>query len=421
MDFRYWAGTDVGRKRTHNEDNYLIDKNLNLFVVADGMGGHASGEVASAIAVHAVRDVLYEARDVIERYDDDDPSCHIEICTLLEYAVHIACEEIFQKALQEPEKRGMGTTLVLLLLIGERGFIAYVGDSRIYLARGGAVYQLTEDHSLVNELVRKGKMRADEFEGSPYANFKNAMTRAVGVYENVEVDTLDFDVIPGDCFLLCSDGLSEYVDDTDIINTIALPDTDDIPGRLIELANTRGGKDNITAVVVQVPADESSVRAAEVNLTLDTLKKIPLFSRLSYQQLVRIMNVTRQTPITEGQVICREGESGEEMFLLVRGRIGLTKDGVTITELGPGSHFGEMSLVDASARSATATAVEEGKLLTMSRHDFYEILRKEAPLAVKLLWSLVRVLAERLRITTADLSEARHAALPDMTDDLFEG
>jgi serine/threonine protein phosphatase PrpC len=421
MDFRYWAGTDIGRKRTHNEDNYLIDKNLNLFVVADGMGGHASGEVASAIAVHAVRDVLHDARDIVDAYDDDDPSCHIEICTLLEYAVHIACEEIYQKALQEPEKRGMGTTLVLLLLIEERGFIAYVGDSRIYLTRGGAVYQLTEDHSLVNELVRKGKMRADEFEGSPYANFKNAMTRAVGVYENVEVDTLDFDVIPGDCFLLCSDGLSEYVDDTDIINTIALPDTDDIPGRLIELANTRGGKDNITAVVVQVPADESSDRAAEVNLTLDTLKKIPLFSRLSYQQLVRIMNVTRQKPIAEGQVICREGESGEEMFLIVRGKIGLTKDGVTITELGPGSHFGEMSLVDASARSATATVVEAGKLLTMSRHDFYEILRKEAPLAVKLLWSLVRVLAERLRITTADLSEARHAALPDMTDDLFEG
>lgn len=422
MDFRYWAGTDIGRKRTHNEDNFLIDKNLNLFVVADGMGGHASGEVASAMAVHAVRDVLYDARDVIDGYEDDNPSCHIEVCTLLEYAVHVACEQIYQKALQEPEKRGMGTTLVLLLIIGERGFIAYVGDSRIYLLRGGAVYQLTEDHSLMNELVRRGKIRADEFDGSPYANFKNAMTRAVGVYENVEVDTLDFDVIPGDCFLLCSDGLSEYVDDTDIINTIALPDTDDIPGRLIEMANTRGGKDNITAVVVQVPADESSDRAAEVNLTLDTLKKIPLFNRLSYQQLVRIMNVTRQQPIAEGQVICREGESGEELFLIVRGRIGLTKDGVTITELGPGSHFGEMSLVDASARSATATATEDGKLLTISRPDFYEILRKEAPLAVKLLWSLVRVLAERLRVTTANLSEARHAAeLPDMTDDLFEG
>ena len=120
MDFRYWAGTDVGRKRAHNEDNFLIDKNLNLFVVADGMGGHASGEVASAMAVHAVRDVLYTARDAIESYEDDDPSCHIEICTLLEYAVHMACDQIYQKALQEPEKRGMGTTLVLLLIIEER-------------------------------------------------------------------------------------------------------------------------------------------------------------------------------------------------------------------------------------------------------------------------------------------------------------
>ena len=230
MEIKYWAGTDVGRKRSDNEDNFLIDKRLKLFVVADGMGGHASGEVASAVAVHGIRDVIDRERDILDSYDDDDPKCHVEVCTLLEYAVHHTCESIFHKARREPEKRGMGTTLVALLIIGARGFIAYVGDSRIYLLRGGIVYQLTEDHSLRNELIRLGKITADEFERSPYANLKNAMTRAVGVYESVEVDTLDFDIIPGDAFLLCSDGLYEYLSEEDIAHAIGLPQIREVPG-----------------------------------------------------------------------------------------------------------------------------------------------------------------------------------------------
>ena len=423
MEIKYWAGTDIGRKRSDNEDNYLVARELKLFVVADGMGGHASGDVASALAVHAVHEVIAAQADVFDSYDDTDPRSHIEVCTLLEYAVHCACERIFAKASQEPEKKGMGTTMVVLLLHANRGFIAYVGDSRIYLSRGGMVYQLTEDHSILNELVRQGRMTADEFDESPYAKLKNAMTRAVGVFETVEVDTLDFDVIPGDAFLLCSDGLYEYLEETDIANSLAIAEVEDIPGRLIELANRRGGKDNITALVVQVQSDEGDHdRAAEANFTLDTLKRVPLFAQLSYQQVVRIMNLARQRPFHPDQVLCRENELGYEFFVILRGEVALTKGGSTITKLGPGSHFGEMALIDASPRSATATALTEGKILTVSRLDFYEILRKEAPLAVKLLWSLIRVVTQRLRQTTADLSEARKFAeeIPDMTDDLFE-
>lgn len=425
MEIQYWAGTDVGRKRSDNEDNYLIDKDLRLFVVADGMGGHASGEVASAMAVHAVREVVAAEADILEQYDDDDPRSHVEVCTLLEYAVHRACEAIHQKARVEPEKRGMGTTIVVLFIIGARGFIAYVGDSRIYLLRGGVVYQLTEDHSLKNELIRLGKIRADEFDDSPYAKLKNAMTRAVGVYESVEVDTLDFDIIAGDAFLLCSDGLYEYLDDNDIARVIALPEIRELPGRLIETANTRGGKDNISAIVVQMRGDEDDLdRAAEVNLTLDTLKGVPLFRQLSYQQLVRIMNIAREQRLIPDKVLFSEGDRGTELLVILRGSVELQKNGVPVAELGPGAHLGEMALIDASARSTTAVGREEGKLLTISRGDFLEILRKEPPLAVKLLWTFVRVLAERLRTTTAELSDVRSGAVVDLTaevgDDLFE-
>lgn len=408
MEVRYFAATDIGRKRAANEDNFLVDHDLHLFVVADGMGGHASGEIASAIAVHAVRDVIHHERGVLAEYDDEDPRSHVEICTLLEYAVHCAGERIHDRAQKEPEKRGMGTTIVVLLVIGARGFIAYVGDSRIYLVRGGIVYQLTEDHSLKNELIRLGKIRADEFEDSPYANLKNAMTRAVGVYPMVEVDTLDFDIIPGDSFLLCSDGLYEYLDDNDITRALAVPEIRDVPGRLVELANTRGGKDNITAVTVQVAGEASDHdRASEVNFTLDRLKGVPLFRQLSYQQLVRIMNVARSRNLDVGQTIFREGDEGTELHVLLRGSVELSRGGVRIAELPAGTHLGEMSLIDASPHTVTATASSPSKVLGIARHDFYEILRKEPALAVKLLWSFVRVLAERLRATTAELTHAR--------------
>lgn len=418
MEIRHFAATDVGRKRTVNEDNFLVDHDLRLFVVADGMGGHASGEVASALAVHVVRDVLLRERDLLREYDDEDPRSHVEVCTLLEYAVHCAGEAIHDKAQREPEKRGMGTTIIVLLLIGARGFIAYVGDSRIYLLRGGIVYQLTEDHSLKNELIRLGKIRADEFEDSPYAGLRNAMTRAVGVYPMVEVDTLDFDLIPGDSFLLCSDGLYEYLDDNDVARNLSLPEIREVPGRLVELANTRGGKDNITAVVVQAVGEASDRdRASEINFTLDTLKAVPLFRQLSYQQLVRIMNVARTRNLDTGQAVFREGDEGSELHVLLRGRVELSRGGVRIAEHAAGSHLGEMALIDASEHTVTATAAEPSKVLGIARHDFYEILRKEPALAVKLLWSFVRVLAQRLRNTTAELSNARapelDAALAD--------
>lgn len=414
MDLKYWASTDVGRKRTHNEDNFLIDQELRLFVVADGMGGHASGEVASAMAVHTIRGIVAREQDLFEETRGDDPSWHMEICMLLEYAVHVACEQIYAKGLQEPEKKGMGTTVVCLLIAADRGYIAYVGDSRIYLLRGGIVYQLTEDHSLMNELIRQGKITAEAFDDSPYAQFKHAMTRAVGPNEIVEVDTLDFDMIPGDSFLLCSDGLYEYLDDTDISRMLSLTEVKDIPGRLIDMANTRGGKDNITALIIQVPENaDGSDRAAEINFTLDTLKSIRLFAELNYQQLVRIMNIARIIAFEADDVLCYQGQPAEELFVILRGIVELESSGSHVATLQQGSHFGEMALVETTPRSATATAIRPGKLLIINREDFFEILRKEAPLAVKLLWAFVQELSVRLRQTNQDLSVARGSGIPD--------
>jgi serine/threonine protein phosphatase PrpC len=424
MELSFWAATDVGKKREHNEDNFLVDKKLSLFVVADGMGGHASGEVASNIAVHEFRTAIEARADLMEAFIRADGTARgADILVLLEQAVQAAGMAIFQRGKLEPEKRGMGTTISALLLVGTRGFIAHVGDSRIYLVRGGQVIQLTEDHSLINELIRRGKVTKDTLSRSPYSAYKNAVTRAVGVYETVQVDTIDFDLLPGDQFLLCSDGLHSYLDDDKIKEMFSSEEITAVPKRFIDHANEGGGQDNITAICLRIPLgapEAPDARAEELTRKIEVLKQMPLFRHLTYKEIIRVLNLTEVSDYGPGEDIMKEGEPGDDLYILLRGRVRLHKEGAFITNLLPGAHLGEMALVDRTPRSVTATAEERSRLLILRRQEFYEIIRKDPPLSVKLLWSFVQVLAERLRKTTADLSGARQEAeADDLTDDVL--
>ena len=169
MQVRFWAATHPGRTRDHNEDNFLVDKKLNLFIVADGMGGHAAGEIASSVAVREVRRVVAENRDIVENYAHEESTVgRHEVLRLIEQAIHVACSRIFEMAQETPERRGMGTTLCMLLVAGRRGFLGHVGDSRIYLLRAAQVHQLTEDHSLVNELIKRGRLKPGDAFDSPF-------------------------------------------------------------------------------------------------------------------------------------------------------------------------------------------------------------------------------------------------------------
>ncbi len=408
MEVRFWAATDVGRARDHNEDNFLVDKKLNLFIVADGMGGHAAGEVASSVAVREVRRIVAENRKIVASYArDESPEGRHAVLRLIEQAAQAACARIFELAQQSADRRGMGTTLSLLLIAGRRGFIGHVGDSRIYLLRSEQVHQLTEDHSLINELIKRGRLKPGDVFDSPY---KNAVTRAVGVYESVQVDTLDFDILPGDEFLLCSDGLSCYLETESTRRILANENIREVPERFIALANEAGGKDNITAIVVRIldEADEArSERMTEVRLKLDTLRAIPLFKYLSYKGLVKVMNITETRRFRTGTRIFEEGTRGDEFYIVLSGTVRITKAGVHLAELGPGGHFGEMAMVDKAARSATATAVDDVKALVIQRRQFYDVMRRDPVMSVKLMWSFIQVLSTRLRLTNRELLSAR--------------
>jgi PPM family protein phosphatase len=422
-NIRFYAATDVGRVRDHNEDNYLVDKKLALFVVADGMGGHAAGEVASALCVRIIHEELKRERKVIETHAQQGPQSSRggrDILNLLEQAVQKACARIHEEAKGDSQKRGMGTTLSALLIAGSYGYIAHVGDSRIYLCREGRIQQVTEDHTVYNELVKRGKLTKDQIEKVAQ---KNAITRAVGVYERVEVDTLTIEVLPGDQFLLASDGLHGYIAHTaEIEPYFEDEDGDQAAVGLIELANRKGGKDNITALLVRLGEGDAkdSVRAKRLALKRDVLVKMPLFSRLHERELLRIMQVAEVIAYLPEQIVVREGDRGDELFILLSGLVKVTRGEAVLSEVVPGEHFGEMALIRAMPRTATVIAVEESELIVLRRTDFYEILRKEHELAVKLLWQFLGVLADRLDQTSHDLSTAREElAAEDVSDAIF--
>jgi len=315
----------------------------------------------------------------------------------------------------------MGTTLVALLIVGKEAFVIYVGDSRIYLLRDGVLEQITEDHTVYNELIKRKKMPKEQVEQLAQ---KHAITRAVGVYEHVEPDTLVVDLLQGDRFLLCSDGLSGYFEDEleQLGKFLAEPDADAAVRQLIDWANEHGGKDNITSVVVTVgdAAERDETRAKKLQLKRDILARMPLFRPLNDREILRVLQVTDVLTYKPGEIVITEGEKGEELFIVLSGQLKVTRNGADVAVLPQGAHVGEMALVRSQPRSATVTAEQTSELMVIRRQEFFEILRKEHQLAVKLLWQFTGVLADRLAETTRELGAAKEElAAEDITSEIF--
>ncbi len=248
------GATDVGRVRTNNEDCYRIVAPLNLFVLSDGMGGEAHGEVASALAVETVvkHCLDVEANPAARVLGQTQPNWSARTKRLAT-ALHLANKCIFQSAEEHPEQHGMGATLTAAWIDGAKLSIAHVGDSRAYLLRTGSLLQLTRDHSLVAEQVRRGILTAAEAEES---DMQSVLLRALGAHPEIEVDAEEHLLFPRDILLLCSDGLTRMVTEPEIAGTLqAETDPAQAAEKLVALANERGGPDNITVVIVRLEKD----------------------------------------------------------------------------------------------------------------------------------------------------------------------
>jgi protein phosphatase len=249
MDFS--GRTDVGRVRGNNEDSFKLVPELNLFVLADGMGGEAHGEVASGMAVDSIvhHCQQWQANPSLPLQGEGRPELSDKTNRLIS-AIRVANREIYVAAKDDASKRGMGSTVVCAWIDGQRLCVAHVGDSRAYLLRHGELQQLTEDHSLVAEQVRRGVLTRQQADTS---KMQSVLLRALGIEEDVEVDAAEHFLMDGDMVLLCSDGLDRMVTDPEIASTmLTYPTADAATGRLIELALENGGEDNVTVVMLRI-------------------------------------------------------------------------------------------------------------------------------------------------------------------------
>jgi len=242
--------TNVGMKRTHNEDNFSIFEESGLYVVADGMGGHASGEVASKMAVDALREFFQATAEDPERtwpYKMDRSKGYEE--NRLITGIKLANLRIYDAAQREARQRGMGTTIVTLFAVEDGVYIAHVGDSRGYRVRDGKIEQLTEDHSLLNDYIKMRRLTPEEIANFPH---KNVIVRALGMKDTVKVDTCHEQPRENDVYVLCSDGLSGPVTDEELLEIVSSTrDLKAAASKLIERANENGGPDNITVVLAR--------------------------------------------------------------------------------------------------------------------------------------------------------------------------
>ncbi|MCP5465023.1 MAG: Stp1/IreP family PP2C-type Ser/Thr phosphatase [Deltaproteobacteria bacterium] len=251
MKIESYGLTDVGKKRSRNEDSFLVSPELNLYVVADGMGGHSGGEYASRLAVATMEEVIQSMNldpdaTVISGVNSEGT----EYGDRLKHAIDVAGQKIYDQALYEPELKGMGTTITAMVIDeGGKAFVANVGDSRVYLVRSNNIEQITDDHSLVSEQMRAGLIRESD---AKKHKLKNIITRSVGYQEEVEIDLHKIDYKTGDVFVLCSDGLTNMVDDTKILEIASGNDPEQACRTLIDQANQNGGDDNVTVVICKV-------------------------------------------------------------------------------------------------------------------------------------------------------------------------
>lgn len=242
--------TDKGISRPNNEDNFCVEEGSGFFAVADGLGGHASGEIASKMAIDVLGDYIKRTSGADEPYIGEYEKKYSEAANRLASGIRLANKTIFEASANNAAWRGMGTTVAAALIRGDTLSIAHAGDSRIYLIRANSIVQLTDDHSLVSEQVKQGMLTREEAEGS---SIRNIITRSIGNNPLVEVDLDEIALMDGDRVLLCTDGLTTMVTDEAILSAVMhvkKPDT--ACSELIGIANKNGGKDNITVVAVYI-------------------------------------------------------------------------------------------------------------------------------------------------------------------------
>lgn len=392
------AQTDVGRVRQNNEDAFLCEPGLGLYAVADGMGGHAGGEVASEMAIQGLRRAIADIPDA-KFLADPSLEHRSELLSFLSRTVASLNAAIYARGQADPNLRGMGCTLDVALIRGRSLFLAHVGDSRVYGLLGGTLYPLTEDHTFGQTLLSGGAMTIEEVNKHPQ---RNLLMRALGVYPKVEVDTAYLDIAPGDVFLLCSDGVHGVVDPATMEAALRKP-SDFAAQTLIHAALDAGGRDNATAVVVHVAActecQPIRVGGEEVR---SAMAAASLFAGFTQSELLRVQRIAMGRIFTPGEYVLNMGQPLTEVYLMIDGQTSIWSNDQKVGWHGPGDPFGAMALQ--TGESDIAVRIEQpSRLLVFPLDALNQLIQSDAIMGVKLtrnalgrVWQRFQQLADQL-------------------------
>lgn len=378
----------MGKVRDHNEDSHFIDPEAGIFVVCDGMGGHAAGEVASAIAVQTVREAW--ASDAMAAVADQwlakgTPDAHKKLLAAITDGVNAAHDAIIAETKTDRSKTGMGTTIVGAMVVGNEMVFAHCGDSRAYMVRDGIAMQLTEDHTLLARLLAAGVDVDTEGEGS---RFKSMLTNALGIGQDCKASTFVVPLADGDRFLLCSDGITEYVKEFEVGEVLGkAPSPARAAQKLVEMALERGGGDNATALVVRVlEAGETSRPAEHLTKENEAIYACPLWAKVNPQQRLRALRIALPRHHAVGEKVPAQTLGDRVAWILIDGQV--EQDG----ELrGPGTLlYPEALLADRPLPDKDGLAIVRAEVhaLALRSDDFRELCEDDADLAEHLMAAL---------------------------------
>jgi PPM family protein phosphatase len=392
-----------------NEDAFFSLPEAGLFGIADGLSVKRGGEVASRLAVGAAEHWALERKT---KFHDLARSGTKEDLQKIESALEQLFQDIsrivYQEGAKEPNHQGMCTTLDLLLVIGSQALIGHVGSGRIYLIRKGQAHQLTEDHTLLAQWKRLGKTEEHSAQEQSTAAWR--LTRAVGFREEVKVDLLRVELEPGDRFVLLTDGAWHPLPMEELELLLGTAGSrEQLADSLTKGFAAKEVRDNYTWLILDPPLEGGASAEAGAEAKVRLLGKVPVFEYLSYQDLLKVMAIGELVKVGKGHLLCKEGDPGGEMMLILQGEVSVAKNQQTIRKLVKGDVFGEMSMLDAAPRSASITSASPTNLIAFPREAMFELFREDPELAVKVLWGVSQQMNHRLRKLTNQI-----AGLPEL-------
>lgn len=389
-----WANalSDTGRVRAQNEDRFFCDPELGVFAVADGIGGKPGGQVASQTVIDGINDRAADFRRFVDaRFPDNSADRRDEIFDYLFEELQSINYDVFQRGTSNKYPRGIGCTVDMVVLAQGGAFILHVGDSRVYLLRDDNIFRVTRDHTYAERLLESPDINQQRLDPEKY---KNVLTRSIGKTPRVKVDRLFLDMEPGQRLLLCSDGITKYFSDPQILAEARSSQDSDLPRRLIEGANERGGADNSTVVLVAVQPGAGGAfdRAPTQRDTFGQarfLQSLELFSELELQEMLKVLRYVRSLNCQAGEPVIDPADPVEGLYFVIQGKVEVRLGQVALGMLGPGEHFGEISLFGDEAKRPDARCIDDAEILLMPRESLYRLVREDPVLGNKLLWRLL--------------------------------